>query len=110
MKTSITLPPVEDITITEIVLRASEIGITATAKAGTAVFATAGIIVRDGDTEGCLANPAPTTIQGALTSSGRRTPTGRTDLLKAISSAIASGGDVFAAAEECGKAAGWFLG
>ena len=110
MKTNITLPPAESVTITEIILRPTEVGVSATATAGAAVFATIKMAIRDGDSDGCRVNATPKTVQGALMASEHRTPKGRTNLLKAISKAVASGKDLFAAAEECGKSDGWFLG
>jgi hypothetical protein len=110
VKIAIALPSVEELSIMEIVIRATEIGLTARAKIGAALFADAKLIIRDGDTMGVTINTAPTTLQGAIVENGRRTPTGRTDLMKVIGEAIVSDGDIFAAAEKCGKAAGWFLG
>lgn len=109
MKISIAIPPVDRVSIAEIVIRGSEIGLSAEAFCGGASMTKMTVVVRDGVTVGVKYNPRPTT---PMVFSGHEigTPTGRTDLLKAIAEAVIAGTDILTAAEECGKSAGWFLG
>ncbi|SRR6266404_4690562 len=109
MKVAITLPIVDRVSIVEVVIRSAEIGLLAEAYCGGAVMAKVALVVRDGETKGVKHNQRPTSIQGALSETGHRTPTGYRDLLKAIGDAAIGGKDIHMTAEKCGKAAGWFL-